>query len=124
MKSLKERQAQRDYFAKVNRGDVKDTVVSLGESENGDVIGDDGKPVAGTAAKGRNTSAGDGKDGTTSDGAPEGQKKDWSKVGKHDDLNAGLGSRTAPEGWADWKVEAKQEWLTANENPTGASGWN
>lgn len=118
MKALKERQKQREYLAKVNSGEIKDPIVTHGTDDNGDVIGNDMKPVSGTAAKGFK---------------PEGSEPannarvDYTKLRSHADLNGekGLAGRTEPEGWGGMSVEAKQAWLTANpvEPSLGGNVW-
>ena len=127
MKDLKTRQKQREYLAKVNSGEIKDPRVTLGTDESGNVIGDDGKPVAGTNPGGEKTNA----NPTGENGGGSDASKDYSKLTRHEDLDKALEGRTAPDGWGDMKVTDKQAWLTehpAEGSNTGAGspgngGW-
>ena len=136
MKSLKERQKQREHFAKVNAGEVVDPVVTHGTDDNGNVIGDDGKPVEGTAAKGfkvgedtatnsEGTSpVNGGNDGGGTGNGSGGDTFDYKQLGTHDALNGekGLAGREKPTGWDEMKVAEKQEWLDKNR-PASGNGW-
>lgn len=104
MKSLNERKKQREYFAKVNSGEVKDTKVTLGQSADGTPLGEGGEAAE--------------KDDSADDAnAPF----DYTKLRSHDDLNGekGLNGRDTPEGWDGMNVKAKQEWLSANRAEGG-----
>lgn len=112
MFKLADRKRVREHLRKVNAGEVSDPVALYGTDANGDVIGDDGKPVSGTAAKGHVATE------TSS------EPVDYTKMTTHADLDAALGERTKPEGWDDrekFKVADKQAWLTAN--PANGGGW-
>lgn len=116
MFKLDERKKAREYRAAVNAGEIKDTVMTHGTAENGEVIGDDGKPVAGSAAKGA-ASGGDG-DGEGNKGT------DYTKFTTHADLDAELAKlnlSAEPEGWKDAKVADKQAKLAELSKPAG--GW-
>jgi hypothetical protein len=133
MKDLKTRQKQREHFAAVNAGKIDDPVVTHGTDETGNVIGDNGKPVPGTAPGGENTNA--NPTGENNGGAGQGAgAADYSKLTSHADLDAALEGRTKPEGWDNrdlFKVADKQKWLA--EHPaegsnqgagqTGNGGW-
>jgi len=127
MFKLDDRKKAREHRAAVNSGAVKDMVASHGLAENGDVIGDDGKPVAGTAAKGykppeAEDNAGGFPDG---DGGNGGGKVDYTKFKNHADLNAELAKlgKETPEGWTEDKptVAEKQAILADLAKPAG--GW-
>lgn len=110
MFKLEDRKKVRQHLRKVHSGEVSDPVALYGTDANGDVIGDDGKPVSGTAAKGHVT--------------PEmaAEPVDYTKMTTHAELDAALGDRTKPEGWDDrekFKVADKQAWLAAPAN----GGW-
>lgn len=125
MKSLKERQKQREHFAKVNSGEIRDPAVTHGTDEGGNVLGDDGKAVGGTAPKGFDANAVDSGGGNSPN--DEG-KTDYSKLRSHADLDGdkGLAGREKPEGWDDKSVADKQKWLSENQNTSNdapAGGW-
>lgn len=133
MQSLTKRKQQREYFAKVNSGEVVDMAVSHGLAPNGDVLGNDLKPVAGTAAKGYvrsketvdlavGTEGSDNGNGN-GNGNEENTPPDYTKLNTHADLDAALGERPGPEGWKDMKVNDKQAWLAANPATTNPAGW-
>jgi hypothetical protein len=109
MFKLEDRKKVREHLRKVNAGQIKDPVAQYGTDANGDVIGDDGKPVPGTAAKGQSPAP-----------EPETEPVDYTKMTTHADLDAALGDRTKPEGWGDMKVAEKQAWLAGQTN---GGGW-
>lgn len=116
---LKDRIKNREYLAKVNAGEIKDSKVSNGTAENGDVIGDDGKPVPGTAAKGRNPEETPHDEGLT-------DATDYTKFKSHAELNAEmtkLGLTVPPDGWTDDKpsVAEKQKILADLTKPAAAA---
>lgn len=122
MFKLEDRKKVRAHLAKVNAGEVVDPIASTGADAEGNVIGDDGKPVAGTAAKGFKADVTNQND----DGNAANNPVDYSKLNTHDQLDAALGNRAKPEGWDDrekFKVAEKQTWLTANATPANPNGW-
>ena len=119
MLKLSDRQKAREYRNAVNSGEIKDTVMTHGTAENGDVIGDDGKPVPGTAAKGAKAP----EERDEGNGGAE-NVTDYTKFKTHADLDAELGKlnlSAEPEGWKDLKVEEKQAKLAELAKPAG--GW-
>lgn len=50
-----------------------------------------------------------------------GAATDYSKVRTHADLDAALGDRDQPEGWADFQAAQKRTWLTDNPVPAKPS---
>jgi hypothetical protein len=109
MLKLEDRKKVRAHLRGVNAGKISDPVAQYGTAANGDVIGDDGKPVPGTAAKGF----------TATEATPE--PVDYTKLTTHAELDAALGDRTKPEGWDGMKVADKQAWLAAA--PANGGGW-
>ena len=106
MFKLEERKKVRAHLAAVNSGAISDPKAQFGTDASGNVLGDEGKPVEGTAPKG--FKAGE---------APAPAETDYTKLTTHADLDAALGSREKPEGWDDrekFKVAEKQAWLAAN----------
>lgn len=123
MFKLEERKKAREHRAAVNAGKVKDMKASHGLAENGDVIGNDGKPVEGTAAKGFKPAEADDNAG----GNPDGNNKvDYTKVKSHAELNAELAKlgKETPEGWTDDKPTiAEKQALLTEMTKTAESGW-
>lgn len=106
MFKLKARRERREYIAKVNAGEIKDTVITNGTTADGTPVDGSGNPVGGTD--------------TDTD-----TRTDYSKLKSHDELNGpdGLGDRDKPEGWDGMKVADKQKWLADNSNTPASSGW-
>lgn len=116
MFKLEERKKNRKHMHAVNSGEIVDTVASHGTAENGDVIGDDGKPVPGTAAKGAKPAEVEETDDNTNAGT------DYTKFKSHADLNAELAKlnlETVPEGWTEDKptIAEKQAKLAELTKP-------
>lgn len=121
MFKLEERKKARAHRAAVNAGEIKDTVVTHGVAENGDVIGDNGKPVPGTAAKGAASPEERDEKGGNGGGT---EPVDFTKFKTHADLDAELAKlnlSAEPEGWKELKVEEKQAKLAEVSKPSG--GW-
>jgi hypothetical protein len=129
MFKLDKRRAVREHLRKVNAGEVIDYAAQHGTDDKGNVLGDNGKPVADTAPKGFDASRDKAKAKT--EGTAEGTAEDddgntpfdYKTLATHADLDGekGLNGREAPEGWATMKVVEKQDWLDANRAP--ATGW-
>lgn len=126
MLPLKQRRARREHIAAVNRGEVFDPAVTYGLSNNAEVLGDDGKPVAGSAPKGfAGFTTGEQTGGKTGEADDDNKPFDYATLGTHADLDGekGLNGREKPEGWDTMKVVEKQAWLEANRPAPTATGW-
>ncbi len=117
MLSLDKRKERREHDAKVYAGEIDDPKVTSGTDASGNVLGDDGKPVAGS----NGISADD-------DDADKPKKTDFSRM-----TNAQLDKLVEgnkPEGWDAFDLDAKRKWLTDDEaaKSTGShnsgGGWN
>jgi hypothetical protein len=138
MEKLEARKKQREYFAKVNSGEIKDNKVTHGTDDAGNVLGDNGKPVSGTAPKGfdpnaddRDLNHNDADDGTGGGGGENDNNDpgvDYSKLRTHEELNGekGLAGRNPPDKWNDMTVADKQKWLSDEQEKSRAGnggGW-
>lgn len=127
MFDLKERQKARAYNHAVNAGEVKDPVIQHGTAVNGDVIGDDGKPVPGTAAKGFKPD--EGGEGNGGEGGEGNQPVDYTKFTTHADLDAEfakLNKDPAETGWGGEgsKTVAEKQAKLAELTKPATTGWN
>lgn len=127
MFKLEQRKKARKHMAAVNAGEIKDPVVSHGTDKSGNVIGDDGAPVSGTAPGGYTSDDGDeegeGGGNTSTNSIP-----DYSKVTTHAALNAELAKLgvETPEGWTDDKPTVAEKQAKLNELANGkdnGGGW-
>lgn len=115
MLPLKERQKDREHRKAVNSGEIKDSKATHGTDESGAVIGDDGKPVAGTAPGGAGAE-GDGKAGTETTS----QEEDFSKMTTAE-LDKAIVGRAKPTGWDEMNLAAKREAIASAPK---VPGWN
>lgn len=134
MFKLEKRREVREHLRKVNAGLVVDPAAQFGTDASGNVLGDNGKPVADTAPGGydpkkdqpKTKAEGTDENGNDNDGN-ENTPFDYTTLRTHEDLDGpkGLNERTKPEGWDDrekFKVADKQAWLDANR-PAPVNGW-